>query len=168
MDSVLHRPFAFRDQCCRCPLHPGRATGLLGLPASLLVNQSVPLDLLWTKALNAQVTLILGKPPGSARLLALQTVLLRCLPRAGSIDEMVKAAIEWLAGHPEGHVEELGRWTGIRSSPNAGLLGCRCRLRRSSAYDARGRPVFRQSPDGIVEFRGMYFGDVRFLQDADR
>jgi hypothetical protein len=33
--------------------HPGRGPGLLGLPASTLLNQSVPLNDIWSKAESA-------------------------------------------------------------------------------------------------------------------
>src|ERR1700751_1631522 len=77
--------------------HPGRASALLGLPASVLLNQSVPLNLICNKAIRAEFERVSDTGCGHAGLSALETALIASLPRAGSIDKMVREAIQWMA-----------------------------------------------------------------------
>jgi AraC-like DNA-binding protein len=97
----------------RC--HPGCAPGLLGLPASTLLNQSVTLRSIWSGAASAPFARVAGESTLLARRLALEAALLDRLAQAGPIDGGIRAAIEWLAGRPHGRIERLGQWIGISS-----------------------------------------------------
>jgi AraC-like DNA-binding protein len=92
---------------------PGRATGLLGLPASELLNQSVPLYAIWSKTVHAGFAWIADEPILSAKRSKLESTLLRLSARSGSMDQPVTAAIHWLARHPSGQIEELSEWIGM-------------------------------------------------------
>jgi AraC-like DNA-binding protein len=87
--------------------HPGRAPAFLGRPASALLNQSVRLDDVWSRAAC--------EPLQDGRLEALETALLSRFPRAAPLDPAVTAAVEWLARNPGGSVERLGARMGMSS-----------------------------------------------------
>ena len=93
--------------------HPGRATCVLGLPASPLLNRSVPLRDLWNAAAHAQFARVGDEPTLSARLAALQAALNSRLVEETPSDAEVNAAIYWIACHPNGRIEQLSRWLGI-------------------------------------------------------
>lgn len=93
--------------------HPGRATGLLGLPACELLNQSVPLHAIWSKTVHAGFARIADEPILSAKRSKLESALLRLSARSVSLDQPVTAAIQWLARHPSGQIEELSEWIGM-------------------------------------------------------
>jgi AraC-like DNA-binding protein len=97
----------------RC--HPGRAPGLLGLPASTLLNQYVTLRSIWGRAASARFARIAGESTLPTRRLAMEAALLDRLADAGPVDEGMRAAIQWLAGHPHGRIERLSQWIGISS-----------------------------------------------------
>ena len=97
----------------RC--HPGRAPGLLGLPASTLLNQSVTLRSMWSGAESARLTRIAGESTLPKRRLAMEAALVDRLARAGPADEAMRAAIQWLARHPHGRIERLSQWIGMSS-----------------------------------------------------
>jgi AraC-like DNA-binding protein len=95
--------------------HPGRAVGLLGHPASALLNQLVPLDELWNKAACAQFSWPDGKPTDAGRLAALETALLSRMSQAAPLDSVVMTSVKWLAAHPESSIELLSRRIGMSS-----------------------------------------------------
>jgi len=95
--------------------HPGRAFSMLAHPASALLNQSVPVDALWNKAASAPFAGLVAKATGAGKLTALETGLMSRLSRAAPLDPVVTGVIEWLAGHPQGRVEQLSRWIGMSS-----------------------------------------------------
>jgi AraC-like DNA-binding protein len=97
----------------RC--HPGCAPALLGLPASKLLNQSVPLSAIWGSQASEGFARIADQPTLRARTLAMEAALLDRLGHAGPVDEEMKAAIEWFARHPHGRIEQLSRSIGISS-----------------------------------------------------
>jgi AraC-like DNA-binding protein len=97
----------------RC--HPGRAPGLLGLPASTLLNQSVTLHNIWSGAASAPFARVAGDSTLLARKLAMEAALLDVLAEADPVDQGMTAAIEWLAGRPHGRIEGLSQWMGISS-----------------------------------------------------
>lgn len=97
----------------RC--HPGRAPGLIGVPASALVNQSVTLRSMWSDAESASFTRIAGESTLHKRRLAMEAAILERLARAGRADEAMTAAIQWLARHPHGRIERLSEWIGMSS-----------------------------------------------------
>jgi len=93
--------------------HPGRATGVLGLPASTLLNQSVPLRDIWSTTAHAQFARVPDEPTLPARLRALEAALHGRLVDEAPLDAEVRAAIDWLARHPNGRVQQLSRWLGL-------------------------------------------------------
>jgi AraC-like DNA-binding protein len=93
--------------------HPGLAPGLLGLPASTVLNQSVPLNAIWSSAESAPFVRITDQRGLPARRSAMETALLDRLANVGAVDEAMNAAIQWLAGHPHGRIEELSQWIGL-------------------------------------------------------
>lgn len=94
----------------RC--HPGLASGLLGMPASELLNQSVPLCEIWGSAEAAQFAQIVNETTFSARMLSMETVILRRMADTRPVDHATRAAIRWMARHPKGRVEQLSEWLG--------------------------------------------------------
>jgi AraC-like DNA-binding protein len=97
----------------RC--HPGLAPGLLGLPASELLNQSAPLRAVWNCAETARFERIAGERSLAGRRSAMETALLDRLEDAAPVDDAVRTAIDWLARHPAGGIEKLSRWVGLSS-----------------------------------------------------
>jgi AraC-like DNA-binding protein len=97
----------------RC--HPGLVASLLGLPASELLNQSVPLCDVWGSAETARFTRIADEPTLSARMSAMETALLDRVANASPLDRTTRAAIRWLARHPRGRVEQLSQLLGFSS-----------------------------------------------------
>jgi AraC-like DNA-binding protein len=93
--------------------HPGRATGILGLPASTLLNQSVPLRDVWTNSMHARFARVTEEPTLPARLAALQAALHGRLADEAPLDREIRAAVDWLARRPNGRVEQLSKWLGI-------------------------------------------------------
>jgi len=97
----------------RC--HPGLASGLLGMPASELLNRSAPLSDVWGCARADAFARIAEKRTLVARMSAMESALLSLVANAPPIDKPVTGAIEWIARRPDGQVEELSRWLGFSS-----------------------------------------------------
>ena len=93
--------------------HPGRATGVLGLPASTLLNQSVALRDIWSNAAHERFARVTDAPTLPNRLVALDAALHARLADAVPLDQDVSAAIYWLARYPNGRVEQLSQWLGL-------------------------------------------------------
>jgi AraC-like DNA-binding protein len=97
----------------RC--HPGCAPSLLRLPASTLLNGSVMLRDIWGSTASSRFARIAGESTLPARRLAMEAALLARLALAEPVDEEIRAAIQWLAGHPHGRIRQLSQWLGISS-----------------------------------------------------
>jgi AraC-like DNA-binding protein len=96
----------------RC--HPGLASGLLGMPASELLNRSVPLCEVWGGgAETARFARIAEETTLSSRMLAMEAALLARLANAGPVDPMTREAVRWMAQRPNGRLERLSEWLGI-------------------------------------------------------
>jgi AraC-like DNA-binding protein len=93
-------------------LHPGLAANFLGLPADELLNQSAPLDAIWSKAKSAQLDCVYDQQTLSARSTTLAETLSK-IQELSAPDRIVLASIQWLARNPGGRVEELSQFTGI-------------------------------------------------------
>ncbi len=93
--------------------HPGRAPGLLGLPASELLNTEVSLRDVWGRAADRLADEVAGQERAEARLAALEAALVAHLPTARPVDDLVAAAVAWLGRHPTGRVHDLARMLGI-------------------------------------------------------
>jgi AraC-like DNA-binding protein len=93
-------------------LHPGRARGLLGLPAMELLNQSAPLRALWGAPRSERFDRV--REAGVAqRATALSEVLLTDRKQFAPYDPTVAEGIRWLARNPQGEVQQLSRVLGI-------------------------------------------------------
>ena len=97
----------------RC--HPGLAPSLLGMPASELLNRSVPLCDVWGSGETARWARIADETSFSARMSAMETALLGRVTKASPVDKAMTAAIDWIARRPHGRVEQLSQWLGLSS-----------------------------------------------------
>lgn len=95
----------------RC--HPGLASSLLGIPASDLLNRTVLLRDVWTRPETDRFERIAELPGLSRRMSAMETALLGRVANASPIDNPMRAAIQWIARHPQGRVEQLSQWLGL-------------------------------------------------------
>lgn len=126
-------------------LRPGRAPALLGLPAAELLNQSVALRDVRSRALSSTFERVSERSSLAARRSALEATLLNLLARLAPIDPITSASIRWLARRPHGRVGHLSRWMGI---------GSRQLHRRFSASVGYGPKAFQS----ILRFqRLLYF-----------
>jgi AraC-like DNA-binding protein len=97
----------------RC--HPGLAPSLLGVPASELLNCSVPLSDVWGDAKTARFARIAGRASLSERIAAMEAALLDRVANASPVDKTTRAAIRWISQRPHGRVEQLSQWLGLSS-----------------------------------------------------
>ena len=94
-------------------LHPGRASCLLGMPASQLLNQSIPIAAVKGALQHIRLEKVIEQPNAAARRSVLGHVLLASLEHSAPFDQAVLAGIQWLSRRPRGRVEQLSRWLGI-------------------------------------------------------
>jgi AraC-like DNA-binding protein len=94
-------------------LHPGRASCLLGLPASEFLNQSVPIADITGGLQSARLEEVTEAPNAAARRSALAQELVASTEEFAPMDQAVLAGIRWLARRPHGRVGQLSRWIGI-------------------------------------------------------
>ena len=92
--------------------HPGRAFNFLGVPANVLLNQSVALYEI-SRILPARFSRIADQTTLVARKEALIASLFDSIPHYSTADRAVNAAIQWLACRPNGHVRQLSAWIGL-------------------------------------------------------
>jgi AraC-like DNA-binding protein len=90
-------------------LRPGATPGLLGLPASELLNRDTPLVDIWGAGGAALAARVIEQRSVAARLSAAEASLARRLAAAGPPDPMIVAATRWLARRPAGRIEALAR-----------------------------------------------------------
>src|ERR1700722_16922780 len=114
--------------------YPGRAPGLLGMPAAEVRNRSVRLGDVCGSAVEAQFARIAHAAELPARRSAIVAALLNCLAHSVPLDHAVIAAVQWLARHPNGQIEQLSRLVG---------LGSRQLHRRFSAAVGYGPKMFQ-------------------------
>jgi AraC-like DNA-binding protein len=88
-------------------LRPGAAQGVLGVPASELVNRDTPLDDIWGAAAGPLSARVTAQSSLAARLTAAEAGLAGRIADAGPLDPAVAAATRWLARHPERRIEDL-------------------------------------------------------------
>lgn len=93
-------------------LHLGRASGVLGIPAAELLNQSVPLSEVY-RTNKARSPLALDEAMIVSRKTALGEALVRAARSATPLDGAVVTGIRWLASHPHATVEQLSQCIGI-------------------------------------------------------
>jgi len=75
----------------------------------------VPLGDVWGSAESARFARIADEPSLSARRSAMEAALLGRVANAGPVDKATRAAIQWIARHPHGRVEQLSQWLGLSS-----------------------------------------------------
>jgi AraC-like DNA-binding protein len=109
-------------------------SSLLGVPASDLLNQSVPLCDVWSSAGTAGLARSVEETTLRARMSAMEAALLARVANARPVDNATKAAIQWMARHPHGRVEQLSQWLG---------LSCRQIQRRFTAAVGYGPKLFQ-------------------------
>jgi len=93
-------------------LHPGRASGVLGVPAAELLNQSVPLSEVWGTN-RARSAPALDEAMIVSRKTGLAEVLVRATRSATPLDGPVVKGIRWLASHPQATVQQLSQCIGV-------------------------------------------------------
>ena len=93
-------------------LHPGRAPGLLGLPAMELLNQSAPLRALRGVVREDRFERV-READGAQQAAALGEALLADRKQFTPYDPAVAHGIRWLARNPQGKVEQLSQVLGI-------------------------------------------------------
>lgn len=93
-------------------LHPGHAPGLLGMPASELLNRSALLSDVWGQN-RARFAPVLDLARSASRRSALAETLVRAMRLAAQPDQVVAASIRWLARHPHGRVEQFSQRIGL-------------------------------------------------------
>jgi AraC-like DNA-binding protein len=94
-------------------LHPGRASDLLGMPASELLNQAIPIAAVNGAMQSIRLEKVIEQQNAAARRSALAQVLLASVESSAPFDRSVLAGIQWLSRHPHGRIEQLSRWIGI-------------------------------------------------------
>jgi AraC-like DNA-binding protein len=94
-------------------LHPGRASCLLGMPASELLNQAIPMADIKGAMRNVELEMVIEQPNAASRRSVLGQVLQASLKDSAPFDQAVLAGIRWLSRRPRGRVEQLSRWIGI-------------------------------------------------------
>jgi AraC-like DNA-binding protein len=90
-------------------LRPGATPGLLGLPASELLNRDTPLVDIWGPGGAALAARVIEQRSIAASLSAAEASIALRFAAAGPPDPMIVAATRWLARHPSGRIEALAR-----------------------------------------------------------
>ena len=93
-------------------LRPGRASCLLGIPASDLLNQIIPTEAVKGAVQQMRLEQVTEQPDAAARRSALTQVLSASVADS-PLDAAVLAGIRWFSRHPHGRVEQLSHWIGI-------------------------------------------------------
>jgi AraC-like DNA-binding protein len=94
-------------------LRPGRASCLLGMPASELLNQAIPIADAKGAMQRMRLEEVDEQPNAAARGSALVQVLSAAVEGFTPLDQAVLAGIRWLSHHPHGRIAQLSRWIGI-------------------------------------------------------
>lgn len=108
-----HLPSGTNILGARC--HPGLASSLLGLPASELLNLSVPLRDICGSRGTAAYSRIADQTTLVAQMSAMERALLAHVAIASPIDKTTREGIRWIARHPHQRVEGLSQWLGLSS-----------------------------------------------------
>ena len=94
-------------------LHPGRASSLLGIPASELLNQTIPTAAVKGAVQNMRLEKVIEQPNAPTRRSALAQVLLASIRRSAPVDQPISTSIQWLSRHPKGTIRQLSHSVGI-------------------------------------------------------
>jgi AraC-like DNA-binding protein len=104
--------FAAGTRILGARFHPGRAPGLLGLPAMELLNQSAPLRALCGAVRKDRFDRV-REAVAQQQAAALSEALVADRKQFAPYDPAVAHAIRWLARNPHGKVEQLSQALGI-------------------------------------------------------
>ncbi len=110
-------------------LRPGYAPSVLGVPASELLNRSIPLTVLWGRRGTEAFARIWKEPALTARRLALSEVLSSCFASDAPADETVIRSMRWLARHPYGRMNATQPPDRHQRATDSSALFCRGWLR---------------------------------------
>ena len=108
-----HLPAGTNILGARC--HPGLASSLLGVPASELLNLSVPLCDIWGSGGSSAYSRIGDQTALVAQVGAMERALLPRVANASPIDKTTREGIQWIARHPHERIERLSQWLGLSS-----------------------------------------------------
>lgn len=90
-------------------LRPGAVPGVLGLPASELLDRDTPLVEIWGQAATDLADRVGEQPTVAGRQAAAEVALIGRLGSARTPDQAILAASRWLARHPNARVATLAR-----------------------------------------------------------
>lgn len=93
-------------------LNPGYTYSLFGIPATELLNRSVPLTEV-SRASSARFAAVLQMTKAGSRTADFFETLARVVELGLDPDPAVLAAVRWLASHPNSRVEQLSQQAGI-------------------------------------------------------
>jgi AraC-like DNA-binding protein len=94
-------------------LHPGRASSLLGMPASELLNQAIPTTAIRGAIQHMRLEKALEQQDAPARRSALAKILFASIGHSSPFDQGISASIQWLSRHPKGSIRQLSHSVGI-------------------------------------------------------
>jgi transcriptional regulator GlxA family with amidase domain len=83
------------------------------MPASELLNQSIPIAAAKGAMQNIRLEQVIEQPNSTARRSILGQVLVASMEQYAPLDQAVLAGIQWLSRRPRGRIEQLSRWIGI-------------------------------------------------------
>ena len=102
-------PLLSRTTIVGVRLRPGAVPGVLGLPATELLDRDTPLVDIWGARGAALAARVIEQRSVAARLSAAEASLALPFAAVGPPDPMIVAATRWLARHPSGRIEALAR-----------------------------------------------------------
>jgi AraC-like DNA-binding protein len=148
-------PSGTRILGARC--HPGLAASVLGVPASELLNISIPLRDLWGSTRTIAYSRVADQTALAAQVEAMEKALCSSIATATPIDKAMREGIRWIARHPRERIEGLSERLGLSS---------RQIQRRFAAAVGYGPKVFQS----VLRFQRMLndargAGDGRTLAD---
>jgi AraC-like DNA-binding protein len=95
------------------PFRPGVAQQMLGVDAKELRNQHVPLRTLWPRDRHVRWEAVAAGTLITAKFAAISEVVAKRVTAIDKSDVFVTDAAAWMASHPSGRIEELGRLSGL-------------------------------------------------------
>jgi AraC-like DNA-binding protein len=90
-------------------LRPGAVPGVLGVPASELLDRDTPLAEIWGRGAAGLAARVAEQASVAGRQMAAEAALLQRLRTARPPDRTILAASRWLARHPAGRIATLAR-----------------------------------------------------------
>jgi AraC-like DNA-binding protein len=94
-------------------LHPGRAPSVLGMPASELLNQTIPIAAVNGALQHMRGEKVIEQPNAPNRRSALAQALAVSIGHSVPFDRAIAASIQWMSRHPKGSIRQLSHSVGI-------------------------------------------------------